>query len=48
MKNMKALTPEMEALKAKLKATWISGDFGQIAKSYLHYPTQDLVLAKFQ
>jgi ubiquinone/menaquinone biosynthesis C-methylase UbiE len=31
---MKALTPEMEALKAKLKATWISGDFEQIAKSY--------------
>ena len=28
------LTPEMEALKAKLKATWVSGDFGQIAKSY--------------
>lgn len=28
------LTPEMEALKAKLKATWTSGDFGQIAKSY--------------
>jgi 2-polyprenyl-3-methyl-5-hydroxy-6-metoxy-1,4-benzoquinol methylase len=33
-KIMKALTPEMEALKAKLKATWISGDFEQIAKSY--------------
>ncbi|MCK6626236.1 MAG: class I SAM-dependent methyltransferase [Anaerolineae bacterium] len=31
---MTALTPEMEALKAKLKATWTSGDFGQIAKSY--------------
>ena len=31
---MKALTPEMEALKAKLKATWIAGDFEQIAKSY--------------
>ncbi|GIK41330.1 MAG: hypothetical protein BroJett011_51630 [Chloroflexota bacterium] len=28
------LTPEMETLKAKLKATWTSGDFGQIAKSY--------------
>src|SRR3712207_5732609 len=24
--------PEMEALKAKLRATWISGDFGQVAK----------------
>lgn len=31
---MKDLTPEMEALKAKLKATWIAGDFEQIAKSY--------------
>ena len=31
---MKTLTPEMEALKAKLKATWISGDFEQIAKTY--------------
>ncbi|MBE7552039.1 MAG: methyltransferase domain-containing protein [Anaerolineales bacterium] len=30
----KTLTPEMEALKAKLKATWTAGDFGQIAKSY--------------
>lgn len=28
------LTPEMEALKAKLKATWMAGDFGQIARSY--------------
>ena len=28
------LSPEMEALKAKLKATWTAGDFGQIAKSY--------------
>ena len=25
-------TSEMDALKAKLRATWISGDFGQIAK----------------
>src|SRR5262245_57345790 len=31
---MNTLTPDMEALKAKLKATWISGDFEQIAKSY--------------
>jgi SAM-dependent methyltransferase len=31
---IKVLTPEMETLKAKLKATWISGDFEQIAKSY--------------
>lgn len=29
-----ALTPEMEGLKAKLKATWMAGDFGQIAKTY--------------
>lgn len=29
-----AMTPEMEALKTKLKATWIAGDFGQIAQAY--------------
>jgi 2-polyprenyl-3-methyl-5-hydroxy-6-metoxy-1,4-benzoquinol methylase len=28
------ITPEMETLKAKLKATWISGDFGKIAESF--------------
>jgi len=27
------MTPELETLKAKLKATWIAGDFGQIAKA---------------
>ena len=27
------ITTEMEALKAKLRATWIAGDFGEIAKS---------------
>ena len=27
------LTPEMDALKNKLRATWIAGDFGEIAKS---------------
>lgn len=27
------MTPEMENLKSKLRATWIAGDFGQIAKS---------------
>lgn len=27
------MTPELEALKSKLKATWSAGDFGQIAKS---------------
>jgi len=30
-----AMTPEMEALKTKLKATWTAGDFGQIARAYL-------------
>src|SRR5690606_32494297 len=28
------LSPEMATLKAKLQATWSSGDFGQIARSY--------------
>lgn len=28
------MTPEIEALKTKLKATWISGDFGKIAESF--------------
>lgn len=28
-------TSEMDALKAKLRATWISGDFGQIARFYV-------------
>src|SRR5262245_32585255 len=28
------LAPEMEALKAKLKATWMSGDFDKIAQIY--------------
>jgi ubiquinone/menaquinone biosynthesis C-methylase UbiE len=27
------MTPELETLKSKLKATWMAGDFGQIAKS---------------
>ncbi|MGH8003848.1 MAG: class I SAM-dependent methyltransferase [Limisphaerales bacterium] len=30
---MPELTPEMQELKSKLKATWMAGDFGQIAKS---------------
>lgn len=29
-----AMSPELEALKTKLKATWVAGDFGQIAQSY--------------
>jgi len=28
-------TPELGALKTKLRATWIAGDFGQIAKAYV-------------
>ena len=28
--------PELTTLKTKLRATWIAGDFGQIAKSYAH------------
>lgn len=28
------MTADLEALKTKLRATWIAGDFGQIAKSY--------------
>ena len=27
------MTTEMEALKSKLRATWIAGDFGEIARS---------------
>ncbi|MEP6703568.1 MAG: methyltransferase domain-containing protein [Acidobacteriota bacterium] len=30
---MNTITPEMEHLKARLKATWIAGDYGLIAKS---------------
>jgi len=29
---MTAMTPEMETLKARLKATWMSGDYGHFAK----------------
>lgn len=29
---MSPLTPEMEALKARLRSTWMAGDFGQIAR----------------
>lgn len=32
--NATTLTPEVQALKSKLKATWEAGDFGQIAKAY--------------
>src|SRR4026208_687581 len=30
------LSPEMETLKSKLRATWIAGDFGVIARSIEH------------
>lgn len=30
------MTPEMEALKTKLRATWIAGDFGKIAESFTY------------
>ena len=29
---MNTLTPEMESLKARLKSTWMSGDYGHFAK----------------
>jgi len=35
-------TSEMDALKAKLRATWISGDFGQIAK-FLATEAEDFI-----
>lgn len=35
-------TAEMDALKAKLRATWISGDFGQIAK-FLETEARDFI-----
>jgi len=31
---MNSITPEMETLKGRLKATWMAGDFAQIARSY--------------
>lgn len=34
MNETTAVTNEMEELKAKLKATWMTGDFGQIARYY--------------
>ncbi len=35
MDNAMVMTPEMSALKAKLKDTWNSGDFGKIAESFI-------------
>jgi ubiquinone/menaquinone biosynthesis C-methylase UbiE len=34
IKSEMKLAPEMENLKTKLKATWMAGDFGQIARAY--------------
>lgn len=34
MNTAAQMTPETEALKTKLKATWISGDYGRIAASF--------------
>jgi hypothetical protein len=31
-KSMSATTPEMKALKDRLKATWMAGDYGHFAK----------------
>ena len=30
---MVAMSPEMQVLKARSNATWLAGDFGQIARS---------------
>ncbi len=29
---MSAINPEMESLKTRLKAMWMTGDYGQVAK----------------
>src|SRR5256885_1743066 len=34
------LSPEMEALKGRMKATWEAGDFGVIARSIEHSGTE--------
>ncbi len=34
------MTPEIEALKTKLKSTWMSGDFGRIAESFTQSAAQ--------
>lgn len=34
MQQGTGMSPDMEALKTKLRATWITGDFGEIAKTY--------------
>ncbi len=33
-KAKRKMSPEMDALKAKLKVTWMTGDFGEIARAY--------------
>jgi hypothetical protein len=35
------LSPEMEALKARLKATWMSGDYGHFARYLEAIPHPD-------
>ena len=32
-------TPDFEALKARMKATWMAGDFGRVAKSLAYSRT---------
>lgn len=34
MQQGAGMSPDLEALKTKLRATWIAGDFGEIAKTY--------------
>lgn len=34
MQQGTGMSPDMEALKTKLRTTWITGDFGEIAKTY--------------
>jgi len=42
------MTPELEALKSKLRATWTAGDFGQIAKAYTKGAEQFVERLKLQ
>ena len=39
---MSAITPEMESLKARLKATWMAGDYGHFAK-YLESGAEEFI-----
>jgi SAM-dependent methyltransferase len=42
------MTPELEALKSKLRATWTTGDFGQIARAYTKGAEQFVERLKLQ